>query len=1635
MSETPEKTTKKFRLGRMLFILLLIVMLLLFGLIALSTLSAPFQTRIIKTFLSKQNAKMEEAISIDKVSFHPVKGAVIKDLLILDDNQDTLLYSQEFYSGLTDNILTVFNGQLSLSDVTCNNAQLNIKTLKGESQSNLSRFFNQFTKENSQDSIYEDTTGRQVNLALDALNANNIYLTQLNELTGKSVEGGIDGFYLKVDEMDLADRVLILEKIEIDKPSLAIHSKAISQSESTLVSPVDDVKSEKQDDPKQTMQWSFGLHKFRMSNGQFANTNDKNIQYSNPHPHIKLRNLNVSEVSLKLDSVTTNLSNALSLQDFALEGKVTNDRKSYFMNMDALEIDAEEGSVQGLDVKTGDSRLRTNVELIYDDFVNFANFQDKVFCDLDIRNSTVSFLDIAYFLPNLNTAPWIEKNINKTVNISGEIKGRVNNFSSKELTIDVANEVAFNGSVRIKDVTDPDNTFLSIRTDELSTSIDQLTRLIPGFSPPQDYYKLGNIVYSGTFTGFTYDFVANGSLKSSLGQAILDTRFDLKPGPANARYSGRIDLIDFDLKTWTGNDDFGIVTASSTVKNGRGLLIDYLKADLNASLTQFDYRDYRYTNIKLTGNFNENQFNGDFGIEDENIDFNFDGLVNVKDGKITTKLSAYADKVDLQKLNLSDEEFIIQGDFDLNLSGQSIKDITGDARIGSVNIFYKGNVYHFDTISVVNTMLPNNERNLELVSDYVNLTVEGEFNPTNLPYHFTSTLSENHPQWWEKLRLKKAKRRDNDLGEDFDFDLVISDSNEFADLLDIGCYNVKNLIATGHIETDNARWFIDTSMDELSCDSLVLSDIEYSLTYLDGRGKTNLKVDEWIRGDKMFPQLLMTGNLDGDDIKLNLSTEALFDSIGIVDISLEGHPVGDEIYINMVTNQLQIMSGDWQVTDNNQIIIGDNLIEVNDFKITDGERTIAVDDLNQKGLKVNLEEFNLDFINGLIDYQNIYFSGAGDVSVLVDDIFDRGRFWTEVKVPELLLNEEDYGEINFTTGTRDFSTFEGLIKIVRKEDNQRIEANFDFEQESKVFNAFIQGTDVDLSLFEFIIAEGTSGTSGKLDITATIAGVIDDFELEGQALLRDGQTKIDYLGAEIFFDQQELRLTNTMVDLTGVEITDIEGNVATVQGGLRHDLLRDFSADATLSANKIIALNTTKDINPVYYGKVIGDMDIIFKGPFTSIDIEVNGTSLPGTVLNIPVESSEDGFEESFITFVDKRDLIQSIIDTTLVPSQVEISGMNINLNLDVTPDANLKLIFNERLNDIISATGRGNLQVISTRTGEFNIYGNYEIESGDYLFTAWGFLAKPFRVERGSFITWTGDPFNATLNINAILDNVRAPLYTFIQEYLPVSTGTQPNDLVQTANKRTDIDLKLKLEGQLYSPEVSFDLDFPDVEPNLRSYVDSKMRTLRQNEAELNDQVAALLIFQSFIPSNNALGSSFFNANNLAYSGINTLSEFISSQISFQLSNLLQQAIVDNKYLSSIDFELAFANNTAFDNGQFETDLLPDEIGVNVTSTLKNDRWGVGIGGNYVRDNGFSFGDYTTQDFRIEYYITDDKRLKLRVYGQNDFDLVVGNFEREQRYGVGISYRKEFGTFSNLKEDIDKSIKRAARRNGRNQE
>ena len=52
-----------------------------------------------------------------------------------------------------------------------------------------------------------------------------------------------------------------------------------------------------------------------------------------------------------------------------------------------------------------------------------------------------------------------------------------------------------------------------------------------------------------------------------------------------------------------------------------------------------------------------------------------------------------------------------------------------------------------------------------------------------------------------------------------------------------------------------------------------------------------------------------------------------------------------------------------------------------------------------------------------------------------------------------------------------------------------------------------------------------------------------------------------------------------------------------------------------------------------------------------------------------------------------------------------------------------------------------------------------------------------------------------------------------------------------------------------------------------------------------------------------------------------------------------------------------------------------------------------------------------------LEYFLTDDRKLKLRMYGRYDYDEIEA--VRRQKYGLGVGYRTEFGTLSDLKQTM----------------
>jgi hypothetical protein len=465
-------------------------------------------------------------------------------------------------------------------------------------------------------------------------------------------------------------------------------------------------------------------------------------------------------------------------------------------------------------------------------------------------------------------------------------------------------------------------------------------------------------------------------------------------------------------------------------------------------------------------------------------------------------------------------------------------------------------------------------------------------------------------------------------------------------------------------------------------------------------------------------------------------------------------------------------------------------------------------------------------------------------------------------------------------------------------------------------------------------------------------------------------------------------------------------------GGIIHDHLKQFGINARLRTERFLALDTKKGDNNMFYGRALGRGDIRFSGTFEQTDIYVNASVSDSTVLTIPVSSERDASNLNYLRFVNKQEERRQQMEAE--QRLRDPRGLSFEMDLVVTEESQIRIVFDEQAGDIIEGSGRGNLRMLLPRGQTFQMFGNYIIEQGDYLFTLYSIVNKDFRIKRGGTVFWNGNPFGAEINIQAEYKDLNTSVANFIQEYLL----NADSDLKNEATNTTDVNLLLNLQGELLEPIISFDIEFPELRGQLQTYTESKLRVLKQDQNELNKQVFGLIIAGQFLPTDfNLQGSQIL---------YNTVSEFVSNQLSLMLTELFSEFIGDDEVLSSIDFDIAYNQYQSVDLGEGQDFNRGDELRVRLKQNFFNDRLSILVGGNIdignsVRATPETNGAFIGNDFVLEYALTRDRSLKLRVYQRLEPDIGSG---RRFQIGTGLSFRKEFESFS----DFLKSFRRTAK-------
>ncbi|HSH52603.1 MAG TPA: translocation/assembly module TamB domain-containing protein, partial [Bacteroidales bacterium] len=376
---------------------------------------------------------------------------------------------------------------------------------------------------------------------------------------------------------------------------------------------------------------------------------------------------------------------------------------------------------------------------------------------------------------------------------------------------------------------------------------------------------------------------------------------------------------------------------------------------------------------------------------------------------------------------------------------------------------------------------------------------------------------------------------------------------------------------------------------------------------------------------------------------------------------------------------------------------------------------------------------------------------------------------------------------------------------------------------------------------------------------------------------------------------------------------------------------------------------------------------------FGNVFVDISGRTEPNTKINIPISKSGLAEESGFVRFINTPKTSEKLMDDY----NVDLSGFRLNFDLEVTPEAEALLIFDSKIGDIIRARGEGNLKMEIDANNNFNMFGDYSIEEGDYLFTLQNVINKKFEIERGGTILWSGAPYNANIDIEAIY-NLRTQL-----------TNLFPEDSTDFYRRRIPVECQIYLSDNLMNPSIRFDINLPTADEEINTRVKSTINT----QEKLNRQFLSLLVLNSFMPDQQQGAENYLAESGTAGLGSVTTSELLSNQLSHWLSQISEEWDI------GVNYRLA-------------DEISSDQIEVALSTQLLNNR--VSINSNV------GYGGQTTEnatnlvgDFRVDVKLTKNGKLRLKAYNESNDRILYDNAPYTQ--GVGIFYREEFNSFSEL--------------------
>ncbi|MEC8459171.1 MAG: translocation/assembly module TamB domain-containing protein [Bacteroidota bacterium] len=935
------------------------------------------------------------------------------------------------------------------------------------------------------------------------------------------------------------------------------------------------------------------------------------------------------------------------------------------------------------------------------------------------------------------------------------------------------------------------------------------------------------------------------------------------------------------------------------------------------------------------------------------LDSNFDIELAASNSFGISKIKGKLNSVSLEILDPLDSGQVLMADVECTFNEEGI-----GALLLSNAVLARPNDVIFLRCLDVKHNYSSGIRSIELTSDVFDFSMSGRWDIQNIlpikEHIIQDAIVQNSKPW---------------IPADFSFNLNAGDIDWIADLAHLDVTVSEQTHAFGNYNGFNRKWSLEFNIpsfhsNEFSGKSILIKSSQNqsfhsSLIRADSLNYRRIKLKD------------IALNVIGENNQRGVDIDFIFvDSIPSR-VNYNGQFSKDQITMDNLSFNLGTSS--FSSTRSGSIVWKDSKIIADSLGVVgpSGAFWLTGNLLSKYNPEINFAVADLDagVLNYIIRNNNVVLSGKMNANF---------KLTRSIEEPEVLSNFKfkNFGMNNYTYGNFEAQgsyNEEDQIYIsgqMRQGNSSLFTFNSRFDLPKKTIDLRASLDEFAINSFNPLIGGVLDEVRGNLQGGLELYGPIQSYQLNGAFSLTEGHFTVPIVGAELSSNGGlEIRLTENVISLdTGVFFVPRDSTSAEIYGDIFHQRFDSLEFDLKLHSDSILAMNIPRNLDGNFYGSAVVLGDLLLEGPIEQLHMDLVVATKEGTNFKIPLDNPSAIEMPSYIRFTDTN---LARTDTTKTKS---LEYFTTDISINATPEAQVELVLDEILGDVIKARGKGNLRLRLLEDESLELYGLYTLKSGSYLFTLQNIINKQFEILDGGSILWSGDLYDANIDMNA-----------------KYSLSTNLDGLVSNPNynnENIDVDLIINLSGALMNPEISFSIDLPNA-PS--SYLEELQRHFL-NEDAMNYQAFSLLLLGNFYQQDLAIQEGF----DLGSSVQSNTSELLVSEFgSWLAAGIGSYVDLEFDYTSGLNPYSNLMDSENNLNLEVAKDFLNGRLSINSSLDIP-----IGSEGGSTLLLG---------DTELVYSLTKDGKIKVRAFNRSNRNDPLMENSGPYTQGVGILFHKEF--------------------------